>query len=332
MIAANYKRYLVSVRLMTYNQVEFIKAAMESVLMQRTDFDVELVVGDDFSTDGTLETIRSYSGTDRIDIRVLERPVGGEYWRRRSELGRLYNYLDILQNCVGEYIAILDGDDFWSDPYKLQKQVQFLEENPEVVLCAHEVNVLRNGVLGKDTFLPGLYKVSHVISEGRVGHTASYMFRNLFKARWNSPPILSLFGPKIVSGDRALQLILSAKGDIFLMKGPMAVYRKHEQGITNSDTFRSRQYLGMYLLLRNFDVLTDNTYRRLTTPERRKWLEVILLKDSRLINKFRACTYALNEGVLFAGSYLFRLPIYLLKALLFRLKSTWFRHGNSMDL
>ncbi|WP_417372073.1 glycosyltransferase family 2 protein, partial [Gelidibacter japonicus] len=75
---------LVSVRLMVYNNEPYIREAVESILMQKTEFRVEIVVGDDFSTDNTLKIIRSYEDTEKINIRILDRPVGGEYWRKRK--------------------------------------------------------------------------------------------------------------------------------------------------------------------------------------------------------------------------------------------------------
>lgn len=126
--------YTVSVRLMTYNHVQFIKQAMDSIMKQQTDFLVEVVVGDDFSNDGTLDIIQQYSSTERIHLRILKREVGDDYWLKRQRLGRLYNFTDILKHCHGKYIALLDGDDYWIDPFKLQMQIDFLEGNRDYIL------------------------------------------------------------------------------------------------------------------------------------------------------------------------------------------------------
>ena len=130
--------YKVSVRLMTYNHELFIREALESVMSQKTTFPVEVVVGDDFSTDRTLDIVREFSDTDNITINILDRPEGGEYAREREKYGRLYNFADILSNCSGEYIAWLDGDDYWGDESKLQQQVSFLDANPEYVIHFHD--------------------------------------------------------------------------------------------------------------------------------------------------------------------------------------------------
>lgn len=132
---------MVSIRLMTYNQESFIREAMDSILMQKIDFPVEIVVGDDFSEDNTLDIIRSYKNTKWIKIKILERKKNDDYWISRQKYGRLYNYLDILRRCKGKYIALLDGDDYWIDPYKLKKQVSFLEENKNYSITSHEVYI-----------------------------------------------------------------------------------------------------------------------------------------------------------------------------------------------
>jgi glycosyltransferase involved in cell wall biosynthesis len=125
---------------MCYNQEKYIKECLDSIFMQKVNFPVEVVVGDDFSSDRTLDIIRSYKDTDYIKLNILERVKGDTYWENRQTRGRLYNYLDILRNCSGEYIALMDGDDFWKSPYKLAKQVDFLEKNPEYAMVSHEVH------------------------------------------------------------------------------------------------------------------------------------------------------------------------------------------------
>jgi len=111
---------------MVYNQEEFIDEAMKGIMMQKTDFKVEVVVGDDFSTDKTLELIRKYENTENIHIKILDRKKGDAYWTKRQAKGRLYNFINIIENCSGKYIALLDGDDYWTDPAKLQKQFDLL--------------------------------------------------------------------------------------------------------------------------------------------------------------------------------------------------------------
>jgi len=122
-------RPMVSVRLMTYKHETFIREAMDGIMMQQTSFSVEVVIGDDFSGDDTLKIIRTYNDSENIKIRILNRTVGDEYYQKRKKFGRLYNFINILENCHGKLIALLDGDDYWTNSYKLKQKVDFLDVN-----------------------------------------------------------------------------------------------------------------------------------------------------------------------------------------------------------
>ena len=117
---------LVSVCITAYNQEKYIAQAIESVLTQQTSFDVELVVGDDGSTDRTGEICRGYAVKYPDRVRLLASPVN---------LGMRANYKRIFEACRGRYIAICDGDDWWTDPQKLELQVELMESDPECGMC-----------------------------------------------------------------------------------------------------------------------------------------------------------------------------------------------------
>lgn len=124
---------LVSVCMITYNHEPYIAQAIESVLMQQTDFPVELVIGEDCSTDNTRAIVCDYR--ERYPRRIhLLLP---EY-----NLGMFPNFVATLQACDGRYIALLEGDDYWTDPFKLQKQVDFLEVHPEYGLVHTDCDFL----------------------------------------------------------------------------------------------------------------------------------------------------------------------------------------------
>src|SRR6185436_19281492 len=118
----------ISVLVVTYNHEKFLRQALESVMMQETGFDFEVVIADDHSTDGTLAIAQAYE-EKYGNVRILS----GE----GRNLGITRNYQRGLQACRGEYIAVVEGDDFWISPAKLQKQVEFLNEHPECALCCH---------------------------------------------------------------------------------------------------------------------------------------------------------------------------------------------------
>lgn len=175
--------YTLSVRLMTFNHAPFIQEAIESILMQKTNFFVEVVVGDDFSTDSTLDIIKKYKSTDNIHIKILDRKTGDLYWQKRKENGRLYNFYNILDNCRGKYIALLDGDDYWTDPLKLQHQVDFLEEHKDYVVTYHNAKIVNqaNEII-QESKLPDRLKKDKTkveLQHGSLALTLTMCFRNV---------------------------------------------------------------------------------------------------------------------------------------------------------
>lgn len=217
---------------MTYNHKKYIREAFEGILMQKTSFPVEVVIGDDFSTDETLDIVKSYKNRENIQIKILQRQRGDGYWEKRRKLGRLYNFENIIENCTGKYIALLDGDDYWTDEYKLQKQVEFLEANPDFILCYHDV-VLRNQIDGSEKLRIGERKIVSDISledfilENNVS-TGSALFRNNLL---ESLPGWFFNEPK---GDYAFFILLAEKGRFHYLPAVMGVYRIHEGGIFSS--------------------------------------------------------------------------------------------------
>lgn len=123
---------LVSVCIITYNHEKYIKRCIESVMMQKTNFKFEVIIGEDCSTDGTAAAVREMEGLYPDIIRPIY---------HRSNVGGASNaYQYCYPMLTGKYIAICEGDDFWTDPYKLQKQVDYLETHPDISICFHRVN------------------------------------------------------------------------------------------------------------------------------------------------------------------------------------------------
>src|ERR1700690_3713915 len=120
----------VSVAMVTYNHEKYIAQAIESVLMQVANFPVELVIGEDCSTDDTRRLVKQYADQHRNLIRVL---------LPESNLGAHKNYAAVLSACLGEYIAYLEGDDYWTDATKLVRQVEMMDANPAMSFCFHRV-------------------------------------------------------------------------------------------------------------------------------------------------------------------------------------------------
>ena len=124
-----------SVSIVAYQQEGFIRQALSSALEQEVDFDYEVIVGDDASTDGTRDILREMS-------RAAPRPVRLLLAEENYGDSGLSNFMATVDAARGEYVAFLDGDDFWSSPHKLQRQVDFLDRHPDCAICAHRVEHL----------------------------------------------------------------------------------------------------------------------------------------------------------------------------------------------
>ncbi len=163
---------LVSVSMTAYNSERWLARALDSVLLQRTDFAIEIVVADDCSNDGTLAIARSYQQRNPQRIRVLE---------RSKNVGMQRNYYEMFDRCHGKYIAWLDADDYWTDPDKLSVQVQLLESHPTVSVCGHLIRqVTKDGEVKRDRYpslTPGRYGLKEIIHRNFVP-SPSIMFRN----------------------------------------------------------------------------------------------------------------------------------------------------------
>ncbi len=125
----------VSIFMLAYNQEQYIGSAIEGVLMQKTNFRTELVIGEDRSTDRTRAICQEYAAQNSEKIKLL---------LSESNLGLGANYVKTYAECSGKYVAICDGDDYWTDPLKLQKQVDFLEHNKDFSLVYTLKNNSRN--------------------------------------------------------------------------------------------------------------------------------------------------------------------------------------------
>lgn len=122
-----------SVLMITYNHEQYIAQALDSVLDQQVDFDYEIVIGEDCSTDSTREILKNYKAKFPDRVVLLE---------RGKNLGMIRNLVDTLQHCTGEYIALLEGDDYWTDVDKLQKQIAFLDAHNDVAFYCHNALVV----------------------------------------------------------------------------------------------------------------------------------------------------------------------------------------------
>ena len=202
--------------MITYGHEKYIRQAIEGILMQQCDFEVELIVANDCSPDATDQVIR--------DI-IKSHPRGSwiKYIKNDKNLGMMSNFIFVMQECKGKYIALCDGDDFWTDPLKLQKQVEFLDNNKDYNLCHSDVNLIdKYGELNKNTSMKlWNYTNNHLDYRFSIFHpiafTCTAVFRNI-----NITDRLQI---NINSGDWMLWILATLGGNAKFINEKLAVYR-----------------------------------------------------------------------------------------------------------
>lgn len=240
------KDIMVSVSMITYNHEKFIVEAIEGVVSQKTTFPFELVIGEDLSTDNTRAICIEYQKKypDIIRLRLND-----------PNQGMMLNWINNIESGQGKYIALCDGDDYWTDPYKLQKQVDFMEANPDFAMCSHKVHTLMCGVLDENIEMErDVLTTEDLIKKDWGLLTASIFFR---KDAHKTPD----WYYTVKNGDFALQLIVSLSGKIKFLPEYMAVYRQHLGGM--SSTLKPlNQTAWMVYLLHEFDKYTHRGFRK----------------------------------------------------------------------
>lgn len=212
---------LVSINCITYNHEDYISDAIESFLMQKTNFEFEILIGEDCSTDHTREIVEKYSRVypEKIKIITSDKNVG---WRKNSER--------LLEKSKGKYIAICEGDDYWLDSNKLQKQVEFMERHPECSFCFHSVRVIQeNGNPTGEILGPYnkncISSIKDIITGGGgFCSTPSILF---LKSYMKDPPDFFL---NAHVGDYPLQMWLADQGCVYYFNECMAAYRTGHKG------------------------------------------------------------------------------------------------------
>jgi len=212
---------LVSIICLAYNHEKYIHQALEGFVMQQTDFPFEIIVHDDASTDHTAAIIKEYESK----YPKLFRPIYQTENQYRLEKGRVTKI--VYKAAQGKYIALCEGDDYWTDPLKLQKQVDFLEAHPDVSLCSTSIQTLKNGVFSQKPIpkTPFFFNQITLIKYNPV-YTLTTLFRNPVKL----VPDLSQYH----FGDRAMWRTLRLQGRGVVLPFSSGVYRIHADGVYSS--------------------------------------------------------------------------------------------------
>lgn len=304
---------LVSICCITYNQEPYIRDALEGFLVQRTSFPYEVLIHDDASTDGTADIIRAYANEYPAVIKPILQSEN-QYSQGITNVSGLFNF----PRAVGKYIAMCEGDDYWTDRDKLQAQVEYMEAHPDCALCFHSAKIeLVERAVTERRMRP--YRRSRVVApEELIGKksgypTASLLFRTeMVKALpdfYNHAPL----------ADIPLQLLAAARGYGYYMDRDMCVYRlggavswtkMMKQG--NYEEKQRQYFLQMERMYQGFDQYSDGRFhgavemaaRRIyfLTQVNTKHYEIVFAKENRRFFK------ELNARARFFIGMEYRLP------------------------
>lgn len=215
------EEFHISIAIICYNQSEFIAKAIDSVLSQKHSYKYEIVISDDASTDNTRSILIKYQKKYPDLIKLI---------LHNNNIGPTNNLQELLLLCKGKYVAILEGDDFWTFNFKIKRQVEFLDFNPGYIACTHRYQIVdEKGSKISDEYIgigrpfSGEYKLEHFENYIYFGLLSSLVFRNLFLQNHNLCDIVKTAHPFI--GDITINLLLVLNGRIFVMDDNMAAHR-----------------------------------------------------------------------------------------------------------
>lgn len=289
---------MVSIHCMAYNHEKYISKTLDSILSQKVNFKYEVLIHDDASTDKTADIIKKYVKEYPEIIKPIFQ-TENQYSQGKKPAKRN------LLRAKGKYIAICEGDDYWTDDNKLQKQVDFLERNPDFSLCVHSgMYINENGdfngkyfkAYNEDTIVP----VEDMIKRW-LFPTASIIYRKSAREPFEIP-----FGEKAVSGDFRLLLYLALKGKVYYFEKSMCVYRRDSvssltKASTSVDEKRYSFLTGFVSMMNEFDTYTNNVYHEVINAHDsiKTYLEfhiavrdgnIEVIKSERCIEIYKNCS------------------------------------------
>ncbi|WNM20250.1 glycosyltransferase [Flavobacterium capsici] len=281
---------MVSVCMITYGHEKYIEEAILSILMQECKFEIELIISNDCSPDST----------DKIVKNIIETHQKGyiiKYIRQEKNIGMMPNFIFALKQCKGKYVALCEGDDFWTNSKKLQKQVEFLENNNEYVLSFHNAEVHNNFTNNTYLFLEN-YDVDKFeitdIFERWIIPTASMVYRN------NFGNVYPDYFNNATHGDFGLQLYLSKFGKFKGFNDVLSVYRINQSSVTAnsfSTLNQNKRHINQLNLMNDyfekkydtqikkriflFYLINANTYKNKSITKPLYWISKAIIANPR---------------------------------------------------
>lgn len=274
------KNVVVSIICNAYNHELYIRQCLEGFVMQKTNFAFEVLIHDDASTDKTADIIREYEAKYPEIIKPIYQTEN--QYSKKTGIMKTFQYPRVK----GKYIALCEGDDYWIDPLKLQKQVDFLEANPEYSMCFHRSNILNelemNPVINPKVIEDKDYSANELF-ENWIVPTASIVYRSSIYT-----PMDKYINPeRMLNGDIILVLNCASRGKIRGFSDVMSVYRMHSGGVTYDTRIsknRTMKYPDHYLFIKdNFPMVSKSVVNKAIAGA---YMSRTLVQD-RMIDKMK---------------------------------------------
>lgn len=266
----------VNIILITYNHAAYIRQTLESILMQKVDADVEIIIADDYSPDNTVDIIREYED---------KTPFTFTYLYKEKNTGYIRNYQQAFAACTGDYIAIMEGDDYWVKPNHLQNHIHHLEKYPEASMSYNRhirlfVDQKREEIFdwtGGDDY--ELVTTGQLALGNRIGNLSCCMFRGKY-IRDIDP---KLFDMEIA--DWMLGMYMGQFGSLLYLKDATSAYRIHDNGQWSRMT-EKEQFIRIIELINEYDNYFNYKYTESFTKHKRR-LEILLYGDKTLRGRIK---------------------------------------------
>lgn len=319
----------VSVIILAYNHEKYIAECIDAAVRQITKFPFEILVGVDHCDDKTHEICAGLEKAHPEKVRLILNDASNVCIVRGKRVGQA-NFNNVLSRATGKYIAICDGDDYWSDPLKLQKQVDILESHPGSIACHH----WHSYALADDD---GIYHVTEAPTHDK-GYlpaevaTVKEVFANQLRLKsrtlmFKNPgePLPEFFN-EVAFGDVALSMILGMRGNFRFIDEPMAVYRITGKGSSTEGNEKKRFFLRHHLdwidLWERGDIFSNGGYSEDAEKTILDFYQKIFLHYKYRVTIFMRC--AIN--ILFISSYPLKKKMIMMKNVIGLYAKKWFPH------
>lgn len=294
------KKYKLTISVPTYNQENYITQCLDGIVNQKTNFPFQVIVSDDCSTDNTRKILKEY----QKKYPEIVKPIF-----RKKNLGPMDNFIETLNGIHTEYVALCDGDDFWTDPTKLQQQVDFLDKNKDYNICFHQTTIFwQNGSKEEEIFPQNLNKTTFSFDD--IAHnnpipTNTIVYRWKFREEGS---FKKTFPKDVIPGDFFVHLYHAHNSKAKFIEKPMSKYRRHEGGMwwltsqpDRQDEFFMKygyKYFNFYKALDSTFELDEDYFMNV-----KKWIYYGALDAYKRNNEKKLYKKMLNENPTLAKKY-----------------------------